>query len=426
MLEENIPPLNETGRRWIRFGVLLAVLVLLVWLVFSLRTVFTPIVIAAVVAYILNPLVSWLERRTRASRLSLVAIVFSVVIAGGLVGGVLLGSSVLGQLARLRENVDTYVAVVGDWAERLQLPTPHAGATTTAEPATPANDEPLTVAAEAPESAPATAPSPGIADWWPAMAPLLREHWRILLDTLLAAITRTFTSLSTLVSLLFLVPLFSFYFLWRFDDLVRTIHDHLPAKYRATVVDIVTTIDGAVANFFRGRLIVCALVGLITGFGWTLVGVPYGLALGLLAGLLNIVPFMSLLALPPALFFTFYGHFSAHENWVLAVALTAAVYMAVQALESFLLSPTIEGQASGLHPLAIVLAIMIGAELAGLLGMLLAIPVASTLRTFSMRLLLPEIRRWAAGPAAPTTIPPAEPPADSPSAVATTPDRESK
>ena len=126
------------------------------------------------------------------------------------------------------------------------------------------------------------------------------------------------------------------------------------------------------------------------------VGIPYSLPLGALAGRLNLVPFMSLLALPPALVLSYLEAAQNDTNWVLPVLLAMGVYMAVQALESFVLTPCIEARSSGLHPITTVVALLIGATWAGLLGMLLAIPIASTLKVFAVEYVLPEIRRLAA------------------------------
>jgi predicted PurR-regulated permease PerM len=214
------------------------------------------------------------------------------------------------------------------------------------------------------------------------------------------------------VSLLILIPVFTFYFLWRFNDFMAALRDHLPDMYRDGIVHLVGTIDAAIANFFRGRLIVCLVVGGVASLGWSLVGVPYSLPLGVLTGLLNLVPFVSLLALPPALLFAFLGASEVGAPWLWPVVLTMGVYMGVQALEAFVLSPAILGHTVGLHPLAIVVALLIGAEVAGLLGLLLAVPVASTLKTLAAEFLLPEVRRLAGWPAAPSRPP--GPPAGAP------------
>ena len=123
----------------------------------------------------------------------------------------------------------------------------------------------------------------------------------------------------------------------------------------------------------------------------------------MLAGLLNLVPFMSLLALPLALISAYFGAVQAAlpgevVNWTMPVLLAMAVYMAVQAIESFILTPLIESRSSGLHPVTTVVALLIGGQWAGLLGMLLAIPIASTVKALAAQFLLPEIRRLAAPP----------------------------
>jgi predicted PurR-regulated permease PerM len=102
------------------------------------------------------------------------------------------------------------------------------------------------------------------------------------------------------------------------------------------------------------------------------------------------------LALPPALLLTYFNAAGAGENWVVAVTLVLIVYLAVQAVESFILTPTIQAKAAGLHPITTVIVLLIGGELAGLLGMLLAIPIASTLKSLATEYLLPELRRLAA------------------------------
>lgn len=381
-----VPQLGEPGRRWVRFGALLLALAVLGWLAAALRPVLTPVLAAAALAYILNPLVTRLERY-RIERLHTVIVVFVLVGIVLLAGGVYVAAKVVGELIELARNLPEYVAAVGEWLStqrsRLGLDLPPATATA------PAGTAPATQSAAPP---PAGLPR---ASWWTWAGPLAREHGVAVVNALADAVRSATTSLINLVSLLVLVPLFTFYFLWRFNDLVRVVRDHLPAASRAAIVHTAATIDAAMANFFRGRLIVCLIVGAVNGLGWSLVGVPYSVLLGLLAGTLNLVPYVSVLALPPALFFAYMGAVQAGQPWFWPLVLTVGVYLVAQALESFVLSPYIEGRSSGLHPLVVVLALLIGGQLAGLLGMLLAVPVASTLRTLAAQWLLPEIRRLA-------------------------------
>lgn len=376
-----LPPLSEPARRWLRFAAFLAALGLLCWLVYRLRGVFTPILIGLALAYIVNPIVTWFERARKLNRLSVVVVTFALLGVVVLSGGLYLLGKTVAQVHELAGNMPSYWRGAETWlVERGLLAT-----------------------ATAPASAPGEAESEaaGLAVAWQDIGKLLSQHGVGAARAISEQVLRFLSSLANVVTLLVLIPMYAFFFLWRFNEVVATVRAHLPAAYRDGITHVARTIDAAVANFFRGRLIVCAVVGTLTGLGWSWCGVPLGMLLGLLAGALNLVPFMSLLALPLAFILAYVGAVDAGTKWAVPVTLTLGVYLVVQAIESFLLSPYVEGRASGLHPLVIVVALLIGAELAGLLGMLLAIPIASTLRTLAGELLMPEIRRLAGLPTGP-------------------------
>lgn len=364
-MEPYLPPLSRQGWRWVRFaGVVVGVAVFL-WLCLSLRAVLTPLVAGVALAYILDPAVTFLEVRFRISRL--VSVLCGVTLLLGVGAALLIAGAT--QLVQLASRIPSYIESADKFV-RQTLPD--------------ALDEETRT----------------------ALLAQVRSHGGAVAGFLLGIVGGWASNLVWAASFVVLLPMYTFFCLLHFNRIVPAIRDHLPALYRPTIVRICTTIDRAVADFFRGRLIVCTLVGVLSGIGWTLVGVRSGLALGALAGALNLIPMMSVLALPPALVLAWLGANEAGQPWFWPVALTIGVYMAVQAIESFLLSPIVESRASGLHPLATVLALLIGAEFAGMLGMLLAIPVASTLRSLFGEFALPEIRRLAGMSVAPREEPP--------------------
>jgi predicted PurR-regulated permease PerM len=368
--------------------------------------VITPLLVALAIAYILNPAVTWLERRVTWPRLYLVIGAFAVLAVVVLVGGVYLVGLTVAQVQLLTERLPGYQDQLETWLVEVQS---HAAAAET----------PALATSTAPTTAPATLPAGTLLltnlDFkWSTAWQWAETHGWTTFRTTVGWLGGFFSTALGVATLLVLIPLYTYFFLWRFNDIVATIRDYLPAAYRPSIVHVVRTIDAAVANFFRGRFLVCLCIGALTGIGWTLVGVGPGLLLGALAGALNLVPFMSILALAPALLFAYLGAADAGISWVWPVVLAMGVYLVVQAIESFLLSPMIEGQSSGLHPLTIVIALLIGAELAGLLGMLLAIPVASTLKTLAGELVLPELQRLARAPAEPVAPPPAAEPPETP------------
>jgi predicted PurR-regulated permease PerM len=357
---------SAAGRRIARLLALLVALAVICLVAYALRAVLTPVAVALAIAYILNPLVTWAERRAGWPRLLTVLMAFLGTGLLLLVGGVYLATLVVAQVQQLADNVPAYIEALQRWVQSSR------------------NESGTTLPA-----ASMALPT------WDVVLGFLREHGVSMARGAAGNLATVLASVYTVVSLVVLIPVFLFFFLWRFNDIVRTVRDHLPATQRELIVSVVRTIDLAVANFFRGRLLVCMVVALATGVGWSLVGVPYSLPLGLLAGLLNLVPFLSLLAVPPALFCAFLGATEAGRPWALPVVLTMAVYLGVQALESFVLSPAIESRTSGLHPLTVVLALLIGGHLAGLLGLLLAVPVASTLKALAARFVLPVLRQGA-------------------------------
>lgn len=350
-LDRYLPPLSDHGRRWARFAGVIAAAVLLGWLILVLRPVLTPVAVAFAIAYVLNPVVTWLEQRRGIPRA--VSISVGLIVLGLL--ALLGGFALVVQLIDLAGSADAYFRAAVDYVHQ-RLPV-------------------LTARLEAAD-----------------VAALAQQHGLTVGRALFALLGGVLSNVGYLLTLAVLVPMFAFYFLLRFNDIVARIRDHLPADYRPTIVHVVSTIDSSIANFFRGRLTVCLIVGLLNGLGWLLVGVKYSLLLGCLLGVLNLVPFLSILALPPALLLAYLG---AEGPWVVPVVLTMGVYLAVQAIESFVLTPLIESRSSGLHPITTVVALLVGGQLAGLLGMLLAIPITSTLKSLAGQYVLPEIRRLA-------------------------------
>jgi len=367
-MERYLPPVSAAAARWLRLAGLLVALGLLGWAVLDLRGVLTPLAVALAMAYVLNPLITRLERRgVRRLHAVLGLYACGTVVVLGL--GLFLILKAIEQAVDLRENIGRYIEFVSGFLAHL-----------------------------GPTSVPATASATPRYDWWKEVAPLAQQHGLALANSTLGVLTGFFSNMLNWLSIFVLIPLFAFSFLWKFDSFLRSVRDHLPAASRDVIIHLTTTIDRAMATFFRGRLIVCIIVALASALGWTLAGVPLALALGLLAGVLNLVPYLSLLALPPALLSAYFDAVRTDDDWKLPVLLAMGVYLAVQALETFVLTPTIESRASGLHPLTTVVALLIGAHWAGLLGLLLAIPVASTLKTLAAEFVLPELRRLAQSP----------------------------
>jgi predicted PurR-regulated permease PerM len=184
------------------------------------------------------------------------------------------------------------------------------------------------------------------------------------------------------VSHVLLVPLYLFFLLlMRGGDgsgLPRAL-GFLPPALRDDVTFLTREFVGIVVSFFRGQLLIGGILGVLYALGFTLVGLKFGFVLGLVLGLLNVVPYLGTItclatALPIALL-------QGGGGWKLA-GLVLAVLGVVQAAEGWVLTPKIMGDRTGLHPMAITVAIFFwGTALGGLLGLVLAVPLTAFLVT---------------------------------------------
>jgi predicted PurR-regulated permease PerM len=159
--------------------------------------------------------------------------------------------------------------------------------------------------------------------------------------------------------------------------------------------------DRAVAGFVRGRIVICTIMGAMFAIGWQVCGVPYGIALGLLTGLLSIVPYLGGVGLPFAVALLVADQYGLPAETRMALwqmlFWPTLVFVVVQTVEGYLLTPVIAGKATNLDPVTIVVAILAGGSIAGVYGMLLAIPIAACGKIAARRLLLPRIQDWARG-----------------------------
>lgn len=173
---------------------------------------------------------------------------------------------------------------------------------------------------------------------------------------------------------LFLAPLFAFYLLRDRRRISSALALVIPVRHRARVVRAAREMRRETVNFLRGQLLVSAAVGALTAFGLLLTGTPAWLLLGLLMGVMELIPYAGpIIAGTPAVLL-------ALQGGLVPALWTLAVLIAVQQFEGGLLSPRLLSGATRLHPLVVLLSISAGGLLAGTLGMLLALPVVVSVR----------------------------------------------
>jgi len=329
---------HETSRRW----QLLAITAVIVFLIWLLAPVLMPFALAAMLAYLGDPLADRLQRlgMGRTWAVSIVFTVISVVVVGVLL---LLIPLIQRQFENLAENLPHYV----EWVRTTALPWVQAKLRL----------------------------DPDVFDTDRLLA-TVREHIGSVGSIAAKAVTKVTQSGMGVVMWLtnaVLIPVVAFYLLRDWDTMMAQIQRMLPRSIEPTVVRLARESDEVLGAFVRGQLLVMLALGVFYGLGLTLVGISIGPLIGMVAGLLSFVPYLGFMigfvaALIAAL--VQYG------DWT-HVILVGVVFTIGQLLEGYVLVPRLVGGKIGLHPVAVIFAVLAGGHLFGFLGVLLALPAAS-------------------------------------------------
>ena len=194
------------------------------------------------------------------------------------------------------------------------------------------------------------------------------------ISTLLEKIWSSGKALIDIMSLLIVTPVVAFYMLFDWDNMVAKIDSWLPRDYQETVREIMRDINSAVAGFIRGQGTLCLILGLFYGVSLSILGLNFGLLIGLFAGLISFIPYVGsitgmVIALAVALV-------QFWPDWI-PVAIVAIIFIVGQFFEGNILQPKLVGQSVGLHPVWLMFALFAFGSLFGFTGLLLAVPAAA-------------------------------------------------
>jgi predicted PurR-regulated permease PerM len=209
----------------------------------------------------------------------------------------------------------------------------------------------------------------------------LADHWQSLgkmTGATLLKLSGSGANLLLALANLALVPVVAFYLMRDWDRLVGKALSVFPVVWQGKIAHIVSEADEVVGAFLRGQFVVMCTLGLVYSFGLWLVGLQLALLLGVMAGLASIVPYLGFTVGVLASFIAAYAQFGEWSVllWVLLV------FGIGQAIESMVLTPVLVGDRIGLHPVAVIFALMAGGQLAGFVGVVVALPVAAVIAVF--------------------------------------------
>lgn len=325
-----------------RILLILAVLLIIGGLMYALRSVLLPFVVGIAVAYFLDPLVNRMTRNGKISRTtatSLVMLAFLLILLPLLV---LLGGMAVSEVSDFVAHLPEYVGTFGDKMKSML------GSLQEHFPA---------LAAKGKEN-------------------MLTGNWGESLKPVAAVVQKIISNgfaLVNLVSLLLIAPVVAFYMLRDWHGFTGKILDLVPQKHKQNVVDGMQAVDRIISGYLRGQALVCVALGSFYSLGLWAVGLKLGILVGFIAGLISFIPYVGsisgfLIALVLVV---------TQDGTLPKILAVVAVFLVGQFLEGNFLTPKLVGENIGLHPVWVMFALLAGGALLGLLGMIIAVPVAA-------------------------------------------------
>jgi len=325
--------------------VIVSSLLALVWIIARFSQIISPLVIAVILAYVLNPPVRFLTARTRLSRTLAVASVYLALVVVLSLVLVAFVPSLTQQVKSINLDFQNIVEGISRFFERPLF----------------------------------------IFGFYIDLLDVYQEVSGTLQSIVSPLASRTVTVLISLASGLawfIFVLIVSFYLLKDAGKLSRSLNALVPADYRDEVRRLVKEISVIWNAFFRSQLVLCAVIGTLVGVTMRVVGVSNALILGIIAGVLEIIPNIgpAISAIPAVLIAYFQGstYLPLSNGWF--ALLVIGLYVVIQQLENNILVPRIIGRSLNLHPLVVIVGAIAGANLAGILGIFLAAPILASLR----------------------------------------------
>jgi predicted PurR-regulated permease PerM len=186
----------------------------------------------------------------------------------------------------------------------------------------------------------------------------------------------------------FICILYIIFLLIDYEKITTNWHKYLPHRFRDGIVMLMEDLDRNMNAYFRGQALVAGIVGILFAIGFQIIGLPMGIGIGLFIGVLNLVPYMQALGIPPCILL---GLIQSAETgrpvWVVMLCI-AAVFIVVQSIQDMVLVPKIMGDVTGMGPAWILLSLSVWGSLLGFVGMIIALPVTTLLVSYYKRFVL--------------------------------------
>lgn len=323
-------------------------LVAIGYIIYQLQSVILPFLVAFILSYAINPLVQKLQDKAHIRRWVAILLVY---LSTGLMIGLILWWLIPLVWEQL-QSAWKYVPTAIDYYNN-------------------------TLRGWVRSHTPIRLPAMQVRDMSKGLVDFLKENYNITdARSFFTNLMLSGMSVINVAGIVVLVPILMFYFLYNWDERLIKIRHMIPNRYIPSVYRIAKEIDEALMSFIKGQLLVMVLLGMVYAVQLQLIGLKVGLIIGMMAGIASFVPYLGFtLGFIAAIIA---GLFQFGVDWVHLVLIVGA-FMVGQAVEGYILQPLLLGDKIGLSPLWVIFAVLAGAALAGIAGMLIALPLAAVL-----------------------------------------------
>ena len=214
---------------------------------------------------------------------------------------------------------------------------------------------------------------------------LSRDEWKSLLKSTLSSSWSFLSSgLAFLLGLLswLIVILYVIFIMLDYERIMLSFRQLVPMRHRERTYQVASDIKNAMNRYFRGQFVIAFLVGILFAIGFLIIGLPMGVILGLFIGMLNMVPYLQLISLPITAVLCIVCTASTGVDFWVIFWESMAVYIIVQCIQDLYLTPKIMGKAMGLNPAIILLSLSVWGSLLGFMGLIIALPLTTLLLSY--------------------------------------------
>ncbi len=331
---------------WPKWLVGLLAALLVIWLLHRVRAILLPFIMGGIVAYLLNPGIDRLERR-RWPRNRAVWLVFGLFLLIFALGALLL-------VPKMAAEARDFVARYGQFVEQVQH------AITQAQHAIERRAKPIGILPQ------------DVRNAFGALGDKAQAYGLALLEGGLAWLNRSLVVLSLLI----ITPVVAFWLLRDYHKLGRKLYLLLPERQRAPTLEVLRDINRVAGSYLLGMAIMVVIVGIFTSLLLTIAGVRFSVLLGLTTGMLSVIPY---LGYPTALLLIILTMAATGET-LGPILIVFIILVAANIAFDYAVAPRVVGRRVGLHPLAVIFAILAGGALFGFLGVVIAVPLTGAIK----------------------------------------------